>query len=530
MDPYVEEIAKEEEGFDVFVLLRIFWRRKWLFFVPFILCLAVAGVAIKVLTPIYYSDVLVRVIYEAPTASVLPRESRYGRRHPDRDALYNIETIVTGRNFLERVAQELFNQHPEVALKSRDGSGNPGPGSSDRVLTPNRLARQMRRWVRVKQVKQHLFAISVRDTDAERAYVLTQLILERFLEEERANRVRPSTATRNFLEEQRQDQFDNLALAEAELADFERSMLSESLAGNPINELNLNQAESSLNRLRARYFDADTAELFTLEGVTRSVLGELPNVAGFTQDADIATVMREMAAREFDDLFGLSRGAGLYTSGGLRLRLNSAIETKVARDFPRLGVMDRNKISQYLYHRLYRDVRHSVMTRLEQNIQEFRQFMTRQPEQSSALSRLRQDVDRAREHLATIERDITQENLRIEASLSEIGYKMVVHQDPYLPTSPIEPNQMKLAFMGFVLALAIGGGLVVLIELLDRSYKTVRQIELSLGLPVIGTMPVIDTDFFRRQRQRRAWIWMLLAVGVLVIASVGLLFIYPRLS
>jgi succinoglycan biosynthesis transport protein ExoP len=107
---------------------------------------------------------------------------------------------------------------------------------------------------------------------------------------------------------------------------------------------------------------------------------------------------------------------------------------------------------------------------------------------------------------------------------------MVVHEDPYLPNKPIEPDKVKLSFMGFVLALALGGGLVVLAELLDRSFRAVDQIEKMLGLQVIGTMPIIASRFFQKQKRRRLLIWLLLVLIILAVAAVGLLLVYPRLS
>jgi hypothetical protein len=96
--------------------------------------------------------------------------------------------------------------------------------------------------------------------------------------------------------------------------------------------------------------------------------------------------------------------------------------------------------------------------------------------------------------------------------------------------APIEPNKVKLAFMGFVLALGMGGGLVVLAQLLDRSFHSVEDIERRLGLTVIGTLPVINESQFEDRRSRRIWIWIVLVVAILLVAAAGFLYVYPRLS
>jgi capsular polysaccharide biosynthesis protein len=535
MDPYADDATKPGSGFDPLQLLRIFKRRKMLFIVPFVLCLAMAMVAIKVLPPIYYSSGQIRVVHEMTTARVLPRDvPRYGRRNLDQEAFINIQTIVTGPKFLERVAQEIGLISPSVVITQETSEvGNPVEGQADDASLV-RLARRLGGMIRVKQDGPTLFSIGVRHPDPEQAYQIARVVLERFIEEERASRVQPSTSTLTFLENQRQGIQQDRAAAERKLTDFQRSMLTASLAGNPITEANLSVAEATSSRLRSQFYNADTAELYTLERRAQSVLQELPPVTTFSQDAEIAAASRELADLEYQQILRtLERTADASaqnTLGALRLRLNSAVETKTARDYPQLGALDRSKISQYFYRSLYHEANRRVLARLEQNIKEFRDFMTRQPEQSATLSRLTQEVERTRGMLATIEQDIAEENLRVEASLSEIGYKIVVRQDPELPLYPIEPDKKKLAFMGFLMALALGLGLVILVEMLDRSFKSVSEIEEMLRLPVIGTMPVVESEYFKRQRTRHIWIWLLLVVTVLLIAGGGMLVIYPRLS
>ena len=529
MDPYADDADRSGSGFDPLQLVRIFWRRKWLFFVPFVLCLAMAGVAIKIQTPIYFSSGKIRVVYEYSSSDILPNDWRYGRRDPDADALYNIETIVTGPKFLERVAQEFARLHPDKLPGGAQVMETAAAG--DPMARTIKLAKRLSSRVRVRQEKRQLFSIGIRDTDPQRAYMLTQVLVDRFLEEERASRVQPRTTTRDFLEGQRKTYQENLNEKERRLTEFQRSMLSESLAGNPINEANLSRAETALGRLRSQYLDADTAELMTQERLARAVLGGDPvRFQTFAQDPDIAATMRDLVDLEYQQLLGQNADQPSTSLGNLRLDLNGLIEDKTRQEYPALDVMDRSSISNYLYQSLYRDVQRQVMTQLEQNIKEFRDFRTRQPEQSAALSRLQQEAEAARNQLQAIERDIDQENIRIEASLSEIGYKMVVNEDPELPTRPIEPDKMKLSFLAFVLALALGGGLVILAELLDRSFRAVDQIEKVLGLQVIGTMPVIESRFFQRQKRRRLLIWLILVLIILAVAAVGLLLVYPRLS
>ena len=57
MDPFLEEQGESGGGgFDPMSMLRAFWRRKLLFIIPFVLCLTMAFIAIKTMTPFYASS------------------------------------------------------------------------------------------------------------------------------------------------------------------------------------------------------------------------------------------------------------------------------------------------------------------------------------------------------------------------------------------------------------------------------------------------------------------------------------------
>ncbi len=63
--------------------------------------------------------------------------------------------------------------------------------------------------------------------------------------------------------------------------------------------------------------------------------------------------------------------------------------------------------------------------------------------------------------------------------------------------------------------MGIGLGLVILALLLDRSFNTVEDIEKTLGVPVIGTLPLIQDDHFEQCGRGRC-----LSIGNAIVAVV----------
>ncbi|MCB1184868.1 hypothetical protein KDM41_15675, partial [bacterium] len=219
--------------------------------------------------------------------------------------------------------------------------------------------------------------------------------------------------------------------------------------------------------------------------------------------------------------------------GQLRVRLNTRIEQMVGEQFPQLGYLERNQVSHFVYFTLYREGSQRVINDLEAKIREFRDFTTRRPAQSARIAELQDDVTAARGMVSTIENEITSQTLNLEASGAELGMQIRIRQAPILDGNayiPVEPNKIKLTALGSVLSLAIGLGLVVLAIFLDRSFKTVEDIERTLGLPVIGTLPVIQDDHFERKKKVRLLRWATIILGIIAVGAVGFLVIYPRLG
>jgi hypothetical protein len=139
-------------------------------------------------------------------------------------------------------------------------------------------------------------------------------------------------------------------------------------------------------------------------------------------------------------------------------------------------------------------------------------------------------VENAKGLVQALEAEITQYNLNLEASLSEIGMQIRVRQNPTPNNVPVEPDKMKLMALGAILSLGIGLGLVVLAIFLDRSFTSVEQIERTLGLRVIGTLPTIQDDHFERKKKLRILRWAAIILVILALGAVGFLVIYPRLG
>jgi capsular polysaccharide biosynthesis protein len=397
-----------------------------------------------------------------------------------------------------------------------------------------RAMNRLRSMVRIKQDGARLFRLAVRDPDAEQAFNIASYLIDRFVEEYRKSQMAASTSTRDFLENQLEIYQADLKAAEQALLDFQTNEASAALVGNPINSVNLPTAEDNLAETKERYEGQDATELAELARIVRGILGSTPSTATYAADANIRSTISEMEdlglkIQLFEE--GDPAASDLETRLGLlRVRLNQRVEDLVALNMPSMAGHERNQVSQYIYFSMFRAGKKRVIDLLEKSINDFRRFAASRPGQSARIAELQAEVERSRGLVQTIEDEITQQTMNLEASLSEIGMQIRIRQKPSLSYHPVEPDKMKLMALGAILSLGMGIGLVVLAIFMDRSFTSVDQIERHLGLQVIGTLPTIKDDHFEKTKKIRILRWAVIVLVILALGAVGFLVVYPRLG
>lgn len=118
-----------------------------------------------------------------------------------------------------------------------------------------------------------------------------------------------------------------------------------------------------------------------------------------------------------------------------------------------------------------------------------------------------------------------------DSVLAKLGSQQTVRQvakaNP--PPRPTEPNILVVALIGCVLGLGFAISLILLLDLLQGTFKTVDDVERGLPVPVLGGMSHLETEVERVDagRRRRRVSLVSAAFVALVVAVVTIFYVDP---
>jgi len=86
------------------------------------------------------------------------------------------------------------------------------------------------------------------------------------------------------------------------------------------------------------------------------------------------------------------------------------------------------------------------------------------------------------------------------------GELLEVLEQPSLPPTPTEPKRWVIISVGSLLGLVAGFCLAGIREMKDTSLKNLKDVKAYTGLPVLGSVPLVQSDFVVQRRRRMAWL------------------------
>jgi uncharacterized protein involved in exopolysaccharide biosynthesis len=258
-------------------------------------------------------------------------------------------------------------------------------------------------------------------------------------------------------------QLSNLRRMEAELGKFEvgaGDLLDDGSESAPVEEwesADVQQLRAELRKLKARYSDKHPDVMKIQAMIEKLLQEETPPPDGFGQELD---------AEMYDDMDGSSFFAAQIQD----------MEAQVLMANRELAKLRGQK------------------EKIEKEVETYQRRVESGPKIEQMLADLRRGHDQVEGNYSDLLDKKFKAKMSENLEIAQQGEQFTILDHAKLPDKPYKPQTRKVLFFGVFAAAAIGLGIGFLVEYLDRSFFASKDVERTLQLPVLVSVPVILTN------------------------------------
>ena len=469
------------QGFDLKYYLKVFFRWKWYFIIPFFGLIIIVNL-ISFFSPEKY--VASSIILAEKGKIINPLIMGVGVSMDEAERLRNLEQKILNKPQLEKIAREL-----EL------GENLDNPFEMETTL------RSLKNMVTLETKGTDYFEISCKGTNPDFITRIVQKLVDGFLKKSVIESEKDSYAAVNFMKSQLEVYKKKLEQSEKALKEFKQKYIDEMPGTENVVLITLNNYKSQLAETKL--------SLKEIEMEMSSLQKQL--------DKEQEIVLKEKTV-ERDPIFqtlrnlkkDLAEQTSRYTENhpeviGLKKQiddLEKQIKAEEINDLPIIGseTSSFNPTYRALYERLnsakinYQTLK-TREAHLKKNMEIYETKVQNIPAREEELTRLTRDYAQNDEMYRTFLRKL--EEARVSGKLAEEnkGEKFRVVDPVKKPIKPFSPNRLNILLLSIIFSSALGLAMVFVKEFLDDTLKDYHEAEefLEKGM-VLGTISKITSQ------------------------------------
>ncbi len=506
---------------------QILIKRKWYLIMPAIIAPLAAVLATFFIEPSYQSTTSILM----KESTVLPPTVQRGLESTQRNFRQSsaemenafssqIKSTKYIRSLITKLDIQVSDNIKRMVAQQVAGM----PDVSVAELAEDFLVGSIRKKIKVNVSGSNIVTISVNASTPTMARKMTQTLAEIFLEENLAQELVGIQGNISFTEEQLAVYREKLFNAQNQLKNFRQSMIASSVEEDTTTlNYNLNSIFSAVEALDIEINTAQAQEdelrISLLPHQIDLAAISLPKAANSLKEELMATVPRlaELLGRyswRDGKVVALSQEAKDISDA-----LEKSIKDYVSSAYSQLPVYAQTDLARYIKLGIDIEYMQSKSSAMGKSIGKIKSKLSRDPDVEVMIDRLQSEVDRYRELYNLFVQHSQYAAIDQSAKKIEAESKFMIVQPAEIPLAPISPGRVKMLIMGLMLGLAIGGSIIMLMALLDDSFKKVEDIESYLGLPVLATIPRLATPYEIKNKER-GLIYVGTAISLVLIAAI----------
>ena len=481
----MQKIAKEIKPEDI---IEIILRRRWWIIIPFILCIVV-GICLALMLPkMYQAETLVLIQpQKVPTDYVQPVVTE------DTDSrLEAISRQILSRSNLERIMQD-FNLYtgPEYETMYMEDK----VADLKERISVELIRREIPGYRGITNA--YAFAISFEGRDPEKVMKVTNALASYFMDENMRIREAEAVGTSDFLEGELYSIRQELAANEEKQKEYrEKYMgeLPEQLASNmsmltrleeqlKVKQTNLLDAKNKLamimNQISEGAFLFGQGAVVTGDG---RILSDVQQSISLEQAREMLSYLQTRYTDNHPDIIRIKK---IISDLEQKNKKNGEDTSVGSRYIPPSAKMEIEQLKVNI-NTLTTDI-----SNLKAQIRGYEKRVENTPAREQELLSLQRDYQNLKASYDVLLNKKLESEVSVNMEKKQKGQKFQVLDPARLPEKPSFPNMKILFLLCLAAGPNIGLGLVFLLEYLNTSFRSPKDIESYLGVPVLATVPII---------------------------------------
>ncbi|MDL2275922.1 protein GumC [Desulfosarcina sp. OttesenSCG-928-G10] len=484
-------------------ILDLMVKRRWILAIPFFFAMIVGIVLAVKLPKIYTASTLILIHpqrvpqdYVKPIVSTDPSER-----------ISTLSQQVLSRTNLEKIIQEfnLFSDKKTRSMYMEEKVSNLRKRISVKVSSTGR------------RQGSDAFSISFEDKDPEAAMKVTNALTAYFIDENLKLRESLAIGTSEFLAAELQTMKIRLEKVEAEHKQYRETYMGELPEELPSNLQILDRMQNRLS---------DARQQLSAEKIRLSVLENQSATAG--QNIMDIDQMKEHLQ------YLLSRYTDRHPDV---VRLKARIEEMEKQKENHPGAEKMSSAQQptfipFQYRTQYNQILQEIkrieadIADTEKQVELYQKRVENTPKREQELISLNRDYENIQSAYNTLQEKKIAADIAVKLEQNQKGEQFRVLDPAKVPQMPSKPDMRKLFVMVVGAGLAIGGGIVFLLEFLKTTFNRLEDIEKELSVPVLCAVPqIIDEQVHRKKRIERV---AFAAFGCLSLAFFGVFALFTQ--
>ena len=529
-EDFEEQVTEKPDPREILGIVR---RRRWFFLAPFFLCWLLVWAASWFLPTTYRSGTLILV--EQPAV-------------PEQYVVTNVNDDLQGR--LDSITQQILSRTRLLQIIDQYHLYQKIRG---RELTPDEKVDHMRKDIEIELVrgdnqKLSAFNIYYSARDPQVAQQATNDLADLFIRENLEARQKQSANTTEFLEDQLEQARKSLAEQEERVRVFKDKHLGELPSQLQSNlqimsslQTQLQAEQDALGRAQQQqtYLESLLTQYKAIEKVAKPSDGSSMGLPAIdkqmeslkSQLADLRSRYTEKHpdVRKLKEQIADLEKTRQQVLAGMQNRSSDdsgAMPTTPSdvRDMtPKMELQSQLKANQIETANRQRSIRD-----LQAQLGMYQGRLNSAPVREQEFADITRDYNQSRANYDALLAKKNQSEMATNLEKTQQGQRFTMLDPPNLPTKPFSPNRLKLAAIGFVLGLVLGGGLAGAAEFTDARLHSERALRRLLAVEIIADVPPLTTLEEQNQERRQDWLTAVAVAAVFCCMSLGFAITYLR--